>query len=170
MKTHQALSLLLGFLLTTACADPGSPPPAAEVSTPSFRAASEWQEFQVEQDWVLYNPCLAEDLHGIGTIPVRGHWVTTSQETRQFLFDHVNVGDFHLEGLTTGQIWLPRPGNLDVQLSTASGEFFMWNERFVYVNQTTGVTLDWPLMITVVVNANGEVKVYRVQDQACRLR
>lgn len=168
METHQALSLLLGSLLITACTDPESPP--AEVSAPSFRATSEWQEFQVEQDWVLYNPCLAEDLHGIGTVLVRGHWVTTSQETRQLLLARVNVGDFQLEGLTTGQIWLPTPGNLDVQLSTASGDFFMWYERFVYVNQTTGVTLDWPLMITFVVNANGEVKVDRVQDQACRLR
>jgi hypothetical protein len=74
------------------------------------------------------------------------------------------------EGLTTGHIWLPTPGNRDMQLSTASGDFMVWTERFVYRNQTTGVVLDWPLRVTFVTNANGEVKVDRIEDDVCTLR
>jgi hypothetical protein len=57
-----------------------------------------------------------------------------------------------------------------MQLSTASGDFMVWTERFVaYRNQTTGVVLDWPSG-SFVTNANGEVKVDRIEDDVCTLR
>lgn len=165
---------LLGALLIVSCRDSSSALGPPRVMTPALSATSEWLEFPIAVDWTAYAQCLAEDMHGIGTVTLRGHWVTTSRETRQFLFDHVNGDDawnFHLEGLTTGHVWLATPGNRDMQLSTASGDFFQWTQRFVYQNQATGAVVDWPLRITFVVNANGEIKVDRaLPADSCRVR
>jgi hypothetical protein len=172
MNRNVALSSLLPWaLLMAGCQDPAPTAPAAEVSALSFSATSEWQVVPAVGEWTAYNPCLAEDMQMNYTLNWRFHWVTTPQGVRQVLFDHVDDSwDVRLVGLTTGQLWLPTPGNRDMQMSTASGDFLVWTQRFVYQNQTTGAVLDWPLRITFVTNASGEVKVYRVEDQYCKLR
>ena len=161
------LALTLIPLLLLACnEEPTSP---ASGPAPSFSATSEWQEVVLSVDWVLYNQCLDEDLHGTGTSFISAHAVTTPTETRTN--SHARVADdWQLEGLTTHQIWLQVPGGHNEAVQTASGDFLFVEERFVFQNQTTGVVLDWPARITFVTSADGEVKVDRFVFDPCTLR
>ena len=161
--------MLLGALLVASCQDPTATAPPADLSAPRFSATSEWLEFTFPTDAVSYVPCLAEYVHATGTVSVRLHQAATPTETR-LLFLAEPEDDWQLEGLTTHQIWAVVPGNQARQLQTASGNLFIFVERFVFTNQTTGAVLDWPLRITFVVDANGSVRVDRVEGDVCRLR
>lgn len=160
------LALTLAPLLLLACNQEAIAP--ASGPTPSFSAASDGQEFSITVDWVSYNPCLDEDLHGSGTSFISRNVVTTNEEIR--VVDHVRGGeDWQMLGLTTGHIWKPVPGAHNSVVFTESGSFITVEERFTFRNQTTGVVLVWPSKITYVTNANGEVKVDRVQFDDCML-
>ena len=113
------LALTLIPLLLLACNQEPTAP--ASGPAPSFSATSEWQEVVLSLDWVLYNQCLDEDLHGTGTSFISVHAVTTATETRSN--SHARpADDWQLEGLTTHQIWLQVPGGHNEAVQTASGE------------------------------------------------
>lgn len=46
---------------------------------------------------------------------------------------------------------------------------YVQKERFVFKNQTTGVVLDAPLLVVIVTNAQGEVKVEKMVLDRCTL-
>jgi len=161
------LALTTAALLLLACNRESTAP--ASGPAPSFSATSEWQEVVLPVEWVFYNQCLDEDLHGTGTSFISVHAVTTPTEIRTN--SHVRLADdWQLEGLTTHQIWLQVPGDHNEVVQTASGDFLTVEERFVFQNQTTGVVLDWPSRNTFVTNANGEVRVDRFVVDPCTLR
>ncbi len=161
------LVLTLVPLLFLAC-DREPVAPDSEV-TPSFSVTSEWQEFTLVQDLVVYNQCVGENLHISGTVIIRLHVVTAPGDTRLLVLMEPVV--YQLEGLTTGQIWTPVPGDHNREVLTASGDFHVAHVHFVFSNQTTGAVLDWPIRVTFVTNARGEIKVDRFQFlDACKLR
>jgi len=156
-------------LLAVACNESPTGTAAAE---PLFAmgGSPEWLEFTLDVAWTAYNECVQEDLHGSGQAFVRQHTVTTAGETRNTFHVSVVEGTWQLEGMSSGDIWLPLPGVHSLSMRTSSGTFAAVTERFVFENQTTGQVLDWPSKIHFVTNANGEVKVDRVEVDACTLR
>jgi len=162
------VALLLVPLLLLAC---DRQPVAPDIDVvPELKAASGWSEFPLEVDWVMYAECLDEDLHGTGTTDVRVQTVGTSQDSRTHYQVAMVEETWQLEGLTTGHIWRPVPGNHSTQMVSGSGDFLLVAERFVFQNQTTGQVLDWPTQIHFVMNALGEVKVDRWVLEECTLR
>lgn len=157
------ISALAVPLLAVACSE--SPTGTVADDTPLFAMGGnpEWAEFTVDVDWMEYSACAQEILHGTGQSLVRRHTVTTAGETR-FTF-HVTLveGTWQLEGMTSGDIWLPVPGNHTISMRTSPRTFAALTERFVFKNQTTGQVLDWSSWIHYVTDANGEVKVDRVE-------
>lgn len=138
---------------------------------PDFSANSAWQEFTIDVEWTLYNPCLQENLHGTGQSFVRRHTVITAGETRYTFHVRPVEGTWQMEGLTTGHIWLPTPGSFHtLSMRTVPRTFEALYEHWVFQNQTTGQVLDWSLGIHYVTNANGEVKVNRIVPDRCDLR
>jgi hypothetical protein len=111
-----------------------------------------------------------QDLHGTGQTLVRRHTVTNDQDTRWTFLVRLLEETWQLEGVTSGHIWLPRPGVHTHSTRNPGGTFQHTSERFVFENQTTGQVLDWPTKIHFVTNANGEVKVSRFEFETCTLR
>jgi hypothetical protein len=150
-------------LLAVACSE--SPTGTVADDAPLFAESGNqggnptWAEFTVDVDWTYYSACLQEDLHGTGQSLVRRHTVTTAGETRLTMHVTMVEGTWQLEGMTSGDIWLPVPGNHTISMRTDPRTFAALTEHFVFENQTTGQILDWSSTIHYVTNANGEVKV-----------
>ena len=162
---HLPLTLLP--LVLIACTERQPVAPDIEVA-PEFSASSDWIEFTVDVDYPLYNECLDEDLRLSGQSVVRRHVVTNENDIR--LTSLVRPVTFHLEGMTTGHIWLPVPGDHTASHRNLDGTYWHLLEHFVFENQTTGQVLDWSYTLQLVTNANGEVKVNKVVSERCNLR
>jgi hypothetical protein len=156
----RTLRLLLVPLLFVACTD--QQPAAPDIDhAPLFAMGGSptWEEFTVDVDWTFPSACLQEDLHGTGQVLVRRHTVTTAGETRLTMHVRPVEGTWQLEGMTSGDIWLPIQGNHTISMRTDPRTFAALAEHFVFKNQTTGQILDWSSTIHFVTNAKGEVKV-----------
>jgi len=164
------LPLALLPLVLVACTERQPVAPEVEVA-PELSASSDWIEFTVDVEWTLYVSCLDEDLHATGQSYVRRHAVTTDRGTRWTMHVTLVEGTWQLEGMTSGDIWLPVPGTHTVSMrDPAWTDFWHLSERFVFENQTTGQVLDWSIRMQLVTNANGEVKVNKVVSEKCSLR
>ena len=160
-----ALALIPLFVL--ACdRDPVAPDVA-----PTVGATSAWQEYAIPVDYELYCPCVDETLRLMGTTYVSQHEVTRPDGSVR-LNVRLWVGeDWQLLGSQSGQ-WVTVPGNHShyvADLPLSSGVFTV-EERFVFRNVVSGVVMDWPSKITVVVNAAGDLKVDRWLLDRCTLR
>jgi len=157
---------LLPVLLLACQREPVAPDSAI---TARRSVTSEWQEFPLVQDLVVYNQCVGEDMHLSGTVIIRLHVVTAPGDTRLLVL--MEPLAYQLEGLMTHQIWTPVPGDHNREVFTASGDFHVAHGHLVVSNQATGAVLDWPIRVTFVTNATGELKVDRFQFlDDCKLR
>lgn len=159
VRITNLISALAVPLLAVACSE--SPTGTVADDAPLFakNGGPTWEEFTVDAVWTYYSACLQEDLHGTGQSLVRRHTVTTGGETRLTMHVTLVEGTWQLEGMTSGDIWLPVPGNHTISMRTSPRTFAALTEHFVFENQTTGQILDWSSTIHYVTNANGEVKV-----------
>ncbi len=136
--------------------------------SPQFAAADVgWTEGVVYDDYTYPVPCVGEDMRTTGSSWYRYHTVVNG--TREiWTAKYGALPDWQMVGVTTGQIWLPKPSMLHGVAQTEVlvvplGEPFQVSKltlaQYHFVNQATGEVLSWPLRIHVSRNAAGEVKV-----------
>jgi hypothetical protein len=159
----RSIRLLLVPLLFAACTDTNPAAPDMDVS-PSFAAADVgWIEGTAYDDYTAPVPCLGEDLLFTGYYWYRYHFVVNDKrEIMTVLYGQ--EPDYRAAGMTTGQIWLPKPtlAQREVMVTPLGEPFQVYQTTatpYRLVNQTTGETLSFPLRVHVVRNAAGEVKV-----------
>ena len=159
----RSIRLLLVPLLFAACTETNPAAPDMEIS-PLFAAADVgWTEGVGFDDYTYPVPCVGEELRFTGHYWYRYHFVVNG--TREIMTVLYGSGpDYRVAGVTTGQIWLPKPPLAQREVMvTPLGEPFQVYQTTVtpyrLVNQTTGQTLSFPLRVHAVRNAAGEVKV-----------
>ncbi len=162
------LSLLLVPLVLLAC----ERPPVAPEASPLFAAADvEWLSGSWDVDYILYCPCLGEDMRLVGTTYWKRH-VLTKPDGSVRVHTFARTGeDWRMIGQVSGDVWVTVVGNHNsnvFEVPAWSG-FITINERFVFRNVATGVVLDWPFKAHYSYNAAGELKVGYIAEP-CRFR
>ena len=72
--------------------------------------------------------------------------------------------------MTSGDVWVLVPGVHGRWVMDLPPGSFAWEyDRFTFVNQNTGVVMDWPTRILLVYNAQGELVVERVEVDYCNI-
>jgi hypothetical protein len=166
-------ALTLMSLLFLACGKEPAAPDAALL--PAFSATSDWTDQVVNLppgDVKYYAPCVDDSLDEVGPILQSFHTVTTGNGTYFFIKVRVLEG-FHLVGDATG-IWNPAVPNQQAtyseRVSGVNGSYSLHFRTFLtpIVNEVSGTKINWPLRITVTINANGQVTVDRAIE-ACNI-
>jgi hypothetical protein len=164
---RRAALLLIPFFVIACDREPAAP----EIA-PEFAAADvEWTEGSIAVDYILYCPCLGEDMRLMGTTDWRLHVVTKPDGTARAHQFYALRDDFQMIGQVSGDVWATVIGNHNsnvFELPIWTG-FVTINERWVFRNVTTGVVLDWPFKAHYSYNAAGELTVGFIADP-CRFR
>ena len=146
--------------------------PVAPDIAPEFAAADvTWESGSLDVDYILYCPCLGEDMRLVGTTDYKRHVVTKPDGTaRGHSFTTVR-DDWQMIGQVSGDVWVTVNANhsSNVFEVPAWSGFITLNERFVFRNVATGVVLDWPFKAHYSYNAAGELKVGFIAEP-CRFR
>jgi len=163
------IALTLVPLLLLACDQAPVAPDAGLV--PSFSATSEWTDQVVSLppgDIKYYAPCIDDMLDEVGDLLWNIHTVTGANGTLYFIKVRWLDG-FHLVGDKTG-IWTPAVPNQEATYServsriNESYGFHFNNSPYQIVNAVSGTKINWPLDITVTINANGQVTVDHTRE------
>ena len=160
-------------LLFVAC---NGAPAAPDVALlPAFSATSDWTDQVVNLppgDVKYYASCVDDMLDEVGPLLQSFHTVTTANGTHFFIKIRWLDG-FHLVGDVTG-IWNPAVPNQQAtyaeRISEVNGSYIFHFRANPYqiVNEVSGTKINWPLRVTVTVNANGQVTVDRLFE-ACNI-
>jgi len=160
------LRLALLPLVFAACSDQTPVAPIADA--PNLSASNGWEWWSVDMEFPTYFDCIAEEMLVEAHAGARYHSVTppshggTLTRYRQIVW---LLELFRATGTVSGDVWLPLPGYAAGQLWTNEGpEFSMAFENLRLENQTTGAVLRNQFRVHVVLNAQGEVKVDRIEN------
>jgi len=141
-------------------------------SEPAFAATSDWSVQVLDLpagDVSFYCAAIDDWLDEVGLVELSFHTVE-SDGAWLFFIKVRNPAGFHLVGDVTG-IWHRATGGLPSGSYVERGAYvngsyhLTYNvEPFLYVNETSGTTINFPLRLNFAFNANGEVKVVRVAE------
>lgn len=158
------LALTLVPLLLFACSRETAAPDAARV--PTFSAASDWTEESIDLpagDAWSYASCIDDWMDEVGGLRLRYHFVDTP--SGWLVYWKQSSEGYYNVGVRTGNWYLAAPlaGAAVQRASLANDGFkFVYNiDPAILVNEGSGTRINWPLRVTVTVNANGELKVER---------
>lgn len=167
------LALTLVSLLLLACNRESVAPDTGLV--PTFAATSDWTDQVVNLppgDVKYYASCIGDMMDEVGPLLQSFHTVTTANGTHFYIKIRWLDG-FHLVGDSTG-IWNPAVPNQQAMYSerisavNESYSFHFSTNPYQIVNEVSGTKVNWPLRVTVTVNANGQVTVDRLAG-ACNI-
>lgn len=135
---------------------------------PTFAVTSDWTDVRLDLpagDIKFYAPCVDDWFDEVGSYIQSIHTVTTDDGSL-FYIKFRSLEGFRIVGDRTGN-W-----NLGVPIQQAS-----WVERipkgtgsysfnfslnpYLYVNEVSGIKMNWPLLVKVTINANGQLTVNR---------
>ena len=164
---HPLLRLTIPLsLLAVACESVSGP--AAPLLAPTFAATSDWTDVRLDLpagDIKFYAPCVDDWFDEVGSYIQSIHTVTADNGSL-FYIKFRSLEGFQIVGDRTGKwnlgvpiqqaTWVERiPGG------TGSYSFNFSLNPYLYVNEASGVRMNWPLLVKVTVNANGQVTVNR---------
>jgi hypothetical protein len=159
---------LVPFVLLACSREPTAP---SATLVPTFAATSDWTD-SVENlptgDIKFYASCIHDSMDEVGPLLQSFHTVTTAKGT-YFYIKIRWLDGFHLVGDSTG-IWNPSVPNQQAtygeRMSGVNGSYSFRFRTIPYqiVNEGSGTTVNWPLRITVTINANGIVTVDRTVE------
>lgn len=156
-------------LLLLAC-DRAPVAPEVEAS-PAFAATSEWyqDEIYLGEGGLFYAPCIDDYIDEIGTVYRKRHRVIQDDGVALVRWAIRPGDDYVARGTVTGDWHIVTAWHSNITTTTNVGSHYTWRLRWVVKNSTTGMVLDWPIRETLVVNANGEMTVYRYVEP-CKVR
>lgn len=139
---------------------------------PEFAATSEWYEDEFvlpEGDFFFYAPCVDDWFDEIGTVVRRRHRVIKDDGVALIKWQIRAGDDYVARGDMTGDWYAISGWNSQIITTSNPAYHYSWNLHWVVKNATTGTVLDWPIRVTVVENANGEVTVDHYAEP-CKVR
>jgi hypothetical protein len=161
------LALALVPLLLLGCSREPAAPDA--VLAPTFSATSDWNEevFDLPAgDIKFFAPCVDDWFDEVGPILNRFHLVTT-KDGSLFYIKVRQLDGFHIVGDKTG-VWNPAVPNQEATYTEripagviGSYSFHYSLIPYIFVSEVNGTKIDWPLLLKVTINPNGEVTVNR---------
>jgi len=168
MRTTR-VALLIPLVLFACDREPAAP----EVDVaPDFAATSEWYEYELvmaEGDEFYYAPCVDDWFDEIGTVFVKLHRVIKDDGVTLVKYQIWPGDDFVARGTVTGDWYAVSGWHSNIVTTANVGYHYSWKLRWVVENATTGAVLEWPIRVTVIENANGEVTVNHYAEP-CKVR
>jgi hypothetical protein len=167
------LALILFPLTLMACGQesPTAPADRQLQPAPSFAASAQQNVITGYADWDYGVPldCIGEDIHLYGSYTILDHRVTRPDGSVHVVWV-VRLGDdWTFVGLVSGDVWYLQPGYNQVQVADHSAGDYLWHEHLTMKNGATGVVMDVPSSGHLVYDANGVVRVDRLDLGSCRL-
>lgn len=150
--------------------------PMDEIASPNLSATSEWQDVELLIDFTWFAECAnagaGEIVHFYGPVEGRVHTVNTPSGRTKVNAMFTTLPGYSITGLTTGDVYYPRPG-VRAHWSEAAGgpgsTVYSYYERIVVTNEETGVTLEFPYWVKITLNPNGVETVFRAVE-GCKAR
>jgi len=164
---RKPLLTLVPLLFLVSCdQEPAAPTLQAVQPTPAFAAASDWTEEVLDLpagDIRFHAPCVNDWFDEVGPVLNRHHTVTTINGSLVYIKVR-QLDGFHIVGDKTG-IWNPALPDQEgtyterIPAGATAYSFHYSLIPYIFVSEESGTKMNWPLLLKVTINANGQVTV-----------